>query len=462
MTLAFDPVQTSATALDVLAAGRGSTDAIISRQRNRLVQLLKTAIRDSPFYRERLHGLTAEAVRLDSLPVFSRHELMQRFDDWVTDPELKFANLQAFAADPSRIAEAYLGKYLVWESSGSSGRPGLFIQDAKAMATYDALEVVRRSPPRQLKRYLDPFYLTERMAFVGATDGHYASFVSAQRLRQINPWMAHSMRCFSILQATGALVEELNTFAPTTIATYPTVAALLADQAACGGLHFSPSEVWTGGETLSPAVRQRVEKVLDTSVRNSYGASEFMSIAWECAMGQLHVNADWVILEPVDEHYRPVPAGQQSNTCLLTNLANTVQPLIRYDLGDQITVIPERCACGSPLPVIMVAGRHDAALTMQARDGRAVILLPLALTTLLEEQAGVFDFQLRQHDGHTLELRLALPGAEGLSALARCRTLLQEFVRQQGVDPFHIIETQTAALTRTSSGKVQRVVTCSD
>ncbi len=46
---------------------------------------------------------------------------------------------------------------------------------------------------------------------------------------------------------------------------------------------------------------------------------------------------------------------------VLTNLANTVQPLIRYDLGDQVTMQTERCMCGSPLPVIEVQGRQDAA-----------------------------------------------------------------------------------------------------
>ena len=116
-----------------------------------------------------------------------RDELMGRFSDWVTDPGLVLSELQAFTSDPVRMGEPYLGRYLVWESSGTSGQPGIFVQDARAMAVYDALEAVRRSPDQRTRRWFDPFYLSERMAFVGATGGHFASFVSLERLRQLQP-----------------------------------------------------------------------------------------------------------------------------------------------------------------------------------------------------------------------------------------------------------------------------------
>ena len=264
------------------------------------------------------------------------------------------------------------------------------------MAVYDSLEALRRNNPRSLARCLDPLYLSERTAFVGATNGHFASYVTLERLRRINPWMAGTTRSFSILQSVDELVLGLNEFAPTIVATYPTAAALLADEAQSGRLQIKPREVWTGGESLSAATRDRVQQTLACTVRNSYGASEFLAMGWECGDGHLHINADWVILEPVDEHQRPVPPGQPSCSVLLTNLANTVQPLIRYDLGDQVTLQAGPCGCGSPLPVIRVQGRQDDALHMAGRGGRPVTLLPMALSTVLEDDAGVFDFYLRQ------------------------------------------------------------------
>lgn len=458
MTSVFDPLRLGAVALDVLVSGRAAPEALAARQQARLAKLLDAAARGSKFYCERLHGKTPGTASLSALPKVSKDELMARFDDWVTDPHLKLDQLRAFIADPLRIGESYLDKYLIWESSGTSHQPGVFVQDARAMAVYDALEALRRSTPRPLQRSFDPMLITERIAFVGATNGHFSSIVTMQRLRQLNPWMAQGLRCFSILQPISALVDELNAFAPTVIATYPTVAALLADEACSGALHFVPKEIWTGGETLSGTVRRRVELVLGCAVRNSYGASEFMSIGWECSHGRMHANADWVILEPVDEQGRPMPAGQPSYSTLLTNLANHVQPLIRYDLGDQITVHLEVCGCGSSLPVIEVQGRRDDALVMAGRDGRPVTLLPLALTTVLEEEAGVFDFQLRQRDDHTLVLRLDLQGHEADAVMVRCRAALQNFAASQALSPIRVIAELGKAVPKGRSGKAQRVV----
>ena len=101
----------------------------------------------------------------------------------------------------------------------------------------------------------------------------------------------------------------------------------------------------------------------------------FLTMGWECGHGRMHLNADWVILEPVDEHGRAVPAGQLSHSCLLTHLANTVQPLIRYELGDQIAVFPTNpVPCGSAMPVIEVQGRRDEPLVLTAPGGRRVTL----------------------------------------------------------------------------------------
>lgn len=458
MNPVFDPFRLGAVALDVMQAARATPGAITMRQRARLAQVLEVARRGSRFYRERLPQESCAATPLNAVPVVTRGELMQRFDDWVTDPRLRLDALRAFTADPDAIGKPYLGQYVVWESSGTSGQPGIFVQDAQAMAVYDALEALRRSTPQPLTRWFDPLYLGERIAFVGATGGHFASYVTLERLRELNPWMARVARSFSILQSADALVDGLNAFAPTVIATYPTVAKLLADEARRGALRVRPREVWTGGENLSSAVRQCVQQALGCSVRNSYGASEFLTMGWECAEGRLHLNADWLILEPVDDRYRPVPVGEPSCTALLTHLANTVQPLIRYDLGDQITVHSGRCPCGSPLPAIEVCGRCDDALVMAGLRGRPVTLLPLALTTVLEDQAGVFDFQVRQKDDHTLVLRLAQQGAEAVAAMARCRRVLKMFAAAQGLKPIHVVEELGQAVPRGRSGKACRVM----
>ena len=458
MTALFDPLLTGALTLDALTAGIAGCDAIAARQHLRLTRLLDSAMGGSTFYREHLRGVIPGVTPLRDLPTVTRSELMPRFDDWVSDPKLKLADIRQFTADPRRIGEAYLDKYMIWESSGTSHQMGVFVHDAHAMAVYDALEAVRRSTPRLLHRCFDPMFQTERVAFVGAIGGHFASVASIQRLRRINPWMKTSVRCFSIMRATGSLVNELNAFAPTVIVTYPTVALVLADRTRRRSLRVTPKEVWTGGEKLTVSARQRIEHVLGCTVRDSYGASEFFAMGWECARGRMHANTDWMILEPIDEHGRPVPAGQRSHSTLLTNLANHVQPLIRYELGDQLTTSNQYCECGSPLPVIEVEGRSDDLLVMAGRDGQPVTLLPLALTTVLEDEAGVFDFQLRQRDRHTLVLLLNLQGPQAADTAVRCRAALKRFAAAQGVTPFRIMVELGKSASAGRSGKVQRIV----
>ena len=461
MPSVFDSLKMSAVVWDLRACDRASPRDIASRQKTRLAELLSSAMRGSRFYRERLCGLPADGLTLGELPIVRKSELMARFDDWVCDPQLKLPQLRELMTNPSRIGETYLGKYLIWESSGTSQESGIFVQDAQSLAVYDALESVRRSAPRPLQRLFDPFLISERIAFVGATTGHFASIVTMLRLQQINPLMAQRLRCFSILQSTSSLIDALNDFVPTIIATYPTAAALLTEEFSRGTLRFAPKEIWTGGETLGVVSRKRVEQTLGCEVRNSYGASEFMSMGWECSCGQMHVNTDWAILEPVDEKGQAVPAGQPSYTTLLTNLANHVQPLIRYDLGDQLTVLPHRCECGSPLPLIEVQGRRDDVLVMAGLHGQPVTLLPLALTTVLEDDAGTFEFQLIQRDAQTLVIRLDQRDPAAASKLLLCCAALEKYAVTQGLAPIQVVPELGVVLQRGRSGKAQRVIAAS-
>jgi phenylacetate-coenzyme A ligase PaaK-like adenylate-forming protein len=165
-----------------------------------------------------------------------------------------------------------------------------------------------------------------------------------------------------------------------------------------------------------------------------------------------------VIVESVDAEYRPVPTGESGSTTLITNLANHVQPIVRCDLGDRVRLHEGRCACGSALPVIEVEGREDDSLVFVDARGRPVRLLPLALTTVMEEEARVFDFQLVQRDEQELLLLVAASGREGEQALERSRAALLGHLRAQGLDRVTIQARCGEAGTRGRSGKVQRVV----
>jgi hypothetical protein len=87
-----------------------------------------------------------------------------------------------------------------------------------------------------------------------------------------------------------------------------------------------------------------------------------------------------------------------------------------------------------------------------------VSLLPLALSTVLEDQAGVFDFQLRQLDARTLVLRLGGPPGHARALVPRCRELLLDYARGQGAVGLRLLDECGEPVPRGRSGKTLRVV----
>src|SRR5688572_28410136 len=84
----------------------------------------------------------------------------------------------------------------------------------------------------------------------------------------------------------------------------------------------------------------------------------------------MHVNADWALLEVVDENNEPVPDGEKGAKVLVTNLANYVQPIIRYEIGDIVTMATEKCGCGSNMPLIQcVEGRDSETFEIKTDKG---------------------------------------------------------------------------------------------
>lgn len=450
----LDPWRTALAALDVQAVSQRPAAALGPRRQLRLEALLDAA-RAAPYWRERL-ATVRSAEDFATLAPVGKSELMRRFDDTVTDPCITRQALQTFTADPSRIGEPFANRYIVWESSGSGGEPGLFVQDPAALAVYDALEALRRPPLNPWRRWIDPWSLGERFAFVGAIGGHFASVVSLQRLRRLQPGLAARARGFDFLQPLPALLAQLEDFAPTLLATYPSAALLLADEARAGRLRLSLSELLTGGEALSAAQRSGIASAFGCPVANSYGASEFLAIASPCRLGHLHLNADWVMLEPVDASGRLVTPGTPGQRTWLTNLANHVQPLIRCELGDRVTVHGEPCACGSPLPVIEVQGRSDDMLRLHGGGGRVASLLPLALTTVLEEQGGVVDFRLVQTGASAL--RLELGARHDAADAVRSCDALRAWLATQGLGRVRVTAHRVGGFAVGRSGKLQRVV----
>jgi phenylacetate-CoA ligase len=423
----------------------------------RLPRLVRFAREASLLYRNLYAHLPNGDPALRELPTTTKARLMERFDDWSTDPRVKLADVERFLADRTRIGETYLGRYNVWKSSGTTGTPGIFLQDAHAMAVYDALLAAQFDAVALGEAAAGLWAGGGRAALVVATGDHFASITSWQHLTRGYPGMGR--RSFSVLEPTAQLVEQLNDYQPAFLASYPSVLSLLAAERSAGRLRIAPALIWSGGEHLGEAARISIEEAFGCRIMNEYGASEGLSIAYGCREGWMHVNSEWVILEGVDREGRPTPPGELSHTTLLTNLANWIQPVIRYDLGDRVLASPEPCACGNPLPAIRVEGRTDAIVQMRTAHGAAVALAPLALSTVVEDAAGEHRFQIAQTAPDRLVVRFDAAGGKAARAAVwqRASRALASYLRTQSLPNVRVRLDASPPRLDATSGKLHAV-----
>lgn len=392
--------------LDTQRARRDDPDGLTRRQRDRLAELVAFARRTSPAYRTRYRGLPDLVEDSTRLPVVDKTTLMGEFDNWVTDPTVTASAVQAFVDDPARIGQPFLGRYTVTTTSGTTGTSGLFLLDRASLNVAGAVML------RALTSWLTGHDLARivrargRIAMIMATGGHFASAVAAARLRT-TPARRRRIAVLSVHQPISELVDSLNRFQPVILTPYAGIAALLADEQHAGRLGIRPALVVLAAAGLSPSQYGRIVSAFPTAaVVSSYAATECPFLSVSCPDGWLHVNSDWAILEPVTADHRPVPAGELSDTVLLTNLANRIQPILRYDLGDRILQRPDPCPCRSPFPAIQVHGRVADLLTFTRHDGDPAAIPSLAFTTLADRTPGIGQVQIVQPSPDQLLIRL--------------------------------------------------------
>jgi phenylacetate-CoA ligase len=120
--------------------------------------------------------------------------------------------------------------------------------------------------------------------------------------------------------------------------------------AAGGALPQHPRAVATSGQNLDQATRTRIADAFGTRVFDAYGCREMGSIGFECeAHAGYHVAAEGFIVEVLRDGRRAAPG--ESGEVVVTDLANSCMPWIRYRTGDTATFIgDEPCACGRHTP----------------------------------------------------------------------------------------------------------------
>lgn len=375
--------------------GRMPRDKVLKSSDKRMRKLVRYASENSPFYRKLYAGI-GDDFKLSDLPPVTKAQLMSSFDDVVTDRDITMAKIDEFTSDLSNIGRKINGKYLVFKTSGSTGIPATVLYDDEAIDASSAVAALRTFARKEdLKAFMGH---GKKTAGVFADNGFYLA-CGMSRYLQLKMPRQNSKITVDVNADAKSIVNELNKFQPSMLSGYPSNLSLLSEM---NGLDIHPDIVITGGELLTDEVRQKISRRFNCYVQTHYSCTEGGEIACECEYKHLHINEDFVIFEPVDKDYNPVPCGVMSDKALITNLSNRIQPFIRYELTDRVIVHDEKCPCGRSSHWVEIEGRTDDILIFEG----GIKVAPMSLYKVLEEVPGILRFQLVQKSSDLLELRL--------------------------------------------------------
>ena len=445
--------------MDSRRVTRGAPEMLAARQRERLNELVNFARENSRFYAEKYRGLPETIADVSILPPVTKVELMEHFDQVVTDPSVRKEEVCRHISDLGNIGKPFLGKYMVWTTSGTTGTPGIFLEDKNWDAVITAVNVLRMGGEWYTGTVIRGMIKAGgNSASVFAGNGHFLGVTMLERQRNSNRSRGKRIRLIPVTLPLHEIVKQLNELQPAMFAGYASALGLLAQEQLEGRLNIHPSIVISSAEPLSDENRALIRQVFGVPPRNNYGCSEGGVMGYECNHGHMHINADWVIFEPVDANHNPVPAGQLSDRVLITNLANRIMPIIRYELGDRITLLPEKCDCGITLPLIKLEGRTDEILRFQSSEGQAVPVLPLALWSVIKETPGVLRFQAIQIAPDALKIRLEAKQGENSNAVwKRVSINAKDYLTQQGLGNVKILHAGEPPIRDPKSGKFRNV-----
>ena len=184
----------------------------------------------------------------------------------------------------------------------------------------------------------------------------------------------------------------------------------------------SPKCVWVTSAPISEVQKKLVKDAFGAPILNQYGSCEVASIAQSCpADCGLHVNVDHIYLEYVDGDNHPVPHGEYGRA-LLTNLVDTVFPMIRYENGDRGRWLAKSCPCGRTLPLIdSVKGRESESFLLPSGK----IINGEYLTTIFDATPDlVHGFRVIQHKDFSITVE-CIPSSE--HDISRIESVIRDF-----------------------------------
>lgn len=218
------------------------------------------------------------------------------------------------------------------------------------------------------------------------------------RVRQLRDKLLRTelMPAFEMSEARlDGFVQTIRRCRPKMLFGYPSALSHIARHAEARSVRMDDLDIrvaFVTSERLYDDQRAAISRVFRCKVANGYGGRDAGFIAHECPSGSMHMTAEDIVVEIVDSQGRVLPAGQ-AGEIVVTHLATTEFPFVRYRTGDVAVLGDGRCPCGRGLNTLReIQGR--ATDFVVAADG--TVMHGLALIYVLRDLPGIRQFKIVQ------------------------------------------------------------------
>lgn len=409
-----------------------STDSIMNAQSSRLQQFITQTVENVPYYKSLFDGLGLSPSDIKTVADLTK---------------LPFLDKAAIRENYAELQSSQTGVVSPFTTGGSSGTPLTFLLGNERVS-HDVAEKWRAT------RWWDVDIGDKEIVAWGSP----IELGAQDKVRIIRDKLFRSTLIPAFDMDEDKLlgfIEQIKTIKPAMLFGYPSVFALIAKLATKENIDLTQlgiKVVFVTSERLYPYQRDIIEDVFGAPVANGYGSRDAGFIAHQCPSGSMHISAEDLIVEIIDNDGKVVESGEKGEI-VITHMATSDFPFIRYRTGDIAALDTKPCECGRGLPVLKdIEGRTTDFVV--AADG--TMMHGLALIYILRELRGIESFKIIQES--KLHTRVEIvPELNTLLSKELTNTIIDGFKARLGNEVMIDIET-VKEIAAEKSGKFRYVI----
>lgn len=369
-----------------------SREELLDYQKERYKRFIDFAIENSLYYKETLGSIEGanQIEYISNLPILDKETLRSNIDKLVVETTEKLEKSKTGGTT---------GKSLeVKNFSRNSQERFAFLDDFRSRFGY---ELGKKTAwfsgkslltPRDIK--MNRFWKTDRI--------HKVRYYSTFHIRK------------DYLQY---YVEDLIQFQPEYFVGFPSTMLDIAKYGLANNYDFPAScvkAIFPTAETVTKEMRETIETFFKTKIYDQYASSEGAPFIFECENGNLHLELQSGVFEVLDENNQPAKSGR----LVVTSFTNEGTPLIRYDIGDSITLedASKTCTCGNNNPLVKeILGRIDDYI-YSPEIGKINLG---NVSNTLKDTVGIIQFQAIQDEVSKIVVKLVIDQSEFTEAVEK-------------------------------------------